>query len=90
MSRRDNFYNKEHFLFTEQFKKNKSVNLFINKLFLFNNKFTEIRQEDFKNGPLIIKEPGHYKLMENIVFEPNKHNMGKPTKEQLQKITHRI
>ena len=44
MSRRDNFYNKEDFLFTEQFKKNKSVNLFINKLFLFNNKFTEIRQ----------------------------------------------
>ena len=86
MSRRDKFYNKENFLFTEQFKKNKSINLFINKLFLFSNKFHEITQEDFKNGPLIIKEPGHYKLMENIVFEPNKHNMGKPTKQQLNKL----
>ena len=83
MSRRDRFYNEENFLFTDLYKKNKSINLFINKLFLFNNKVTEIRQEDFKNGPLIIKEPGQYKLMENIIFEPNKHNMGKPTKEQL-------
>ena len=86
MSRRDNFFNKEKFLFTDLFKKNKSINLFINKLFLFNNKVTEIRQDDFKNGPLIIKEPGHYKLMENIIFEPNKDNMGKPTKEQLKKL----
>ena len=86
MSSKDKFYNKENFLFTEQFKKNPSINLFINKLFLFNNKVTEIRQEDFKNGPLIIKEPGQYKLMENIVFEPNKHNNGKPTKEQLKNL----
>ena len=76
---------KNHLLVFSYFSKKSSFCL-KNKLFLFNNKVTEIRQEDFKNGPLIIKEPGQYKLMENIIFEPNKHNMGKPTKEQLKKL----
>ena len=68
MSRRDKFYNQENFLFTEQFKKNKSINLFINKLFLFSNKVYEIKQEDFKNLKIIDAE----KMFEKIKEENKK------------------
>ena len=33
-----------------------------------------IKQNDFVNGPYIIKRPGYYRLCEDIIFSPNKHS----------------
>lgn len=45
-----------------------------------------IKQSDFVNGPYIIKRPGYYRLCEDIIFSPNKHSDGKPTKEWLNNL----
>ena len=45
-----------------------------------------IHQHDFVTGPYIIKKPGYYRLCENIVFSPNKHSDGKPTKEWINNL----
>ena len=44
---------------------------------------TCLNQTDFDNGPVIIREPGIYRLDEDIVFSPFIENNGKPTTEWL-------
>jgi hypothetical protein len=44
----------------------------------------ELSNNDFKNGTYQIKEPGYYKLTENIEFDPNSENDYMPTPEQIQ------
>lgn len=41
---------------------------------LKNNKVVPIYQKDFKDGTYIISHSGHYKLMEDITFNPNPEN----------------
>ena len=42
-----------------------------------------LSQEDFDKGPVIIREPGVYRLKSDIVFSPFQENNGKPTEEWL-------
>ena len=44
---------------------------------------TCLNQTDFDNGPIIIREPGIYRLNEDIIFSPFIENNGKPTNEWL-------
>lgn len=85
MSFKKNLFNKKNFLFTEQFN-NHSVKEISNKIIPLKKKVFGLRQKDFITGPVIIKEPGIYKLMENISFSPNPENDGKPTDEQIKQL----
>ena len=42
-----------------------------------------LSQEDFDKGPVIIREPGVYRLKSDIIFSPFQENNGKPTEEWL-------
>lgn len=47
---------------------------------------TCLNQNDFDNGPIIIREPGIYRLDEDIIFSPFIENNGKPTTEWLNRL----
>lgn len=47
-----------------------------------NSKTYYLNNNDFTNGSFRIKEPGIYKLTENIVFSPNENNGFFPTEQQ--------
>ena len=47
-----------------------------------NSKTYYLNNTDFINGSFRIKEPGIYKLTENIVFSPNENNGFFPTEQQ--------
>lgn len=64
---------------------NYNTNNTINKLLNnFNNNcnIKYIYNSDFSNGTYIIDEPGFYELKENIIFNPNVDNKGKPYEYQ--------
>lgn len=46
------------------------------------NNVTYICQKDFLNGTYIIDKPGIYEIKENIIFNPNIDNKGKPYNKQ--------
>ena len=86
MNSRDRFFNKENFLFSEAYNNKVPINVLTNKILPFNNTVIEISQKDFMNGSYIISKPGTYKLIENISFQPNPDNDGKPTELQLKTL----
>ena len=45
-----------------------------------------LTQEDFDKGPVIIREPGVYRLESDIIFSPFQENNGKPTEEWLNSL----
>ena len=45
-----------------------------------------LSQSDFDEGPVIIREPGIYRLESDIVFSPFQDNNGKPTQEWLNSL----
>ena len=45
-----------------------------------------LNQSDFDKGPVIIREPGVYRLESDIVFSPFQENNGKPTEEWLNSL----
>ena len=82
-----NKYNANDVLFTDEFNSNTEINFLIKKTIKnINNKIIDISQKDFIDGPFVIKNPGYYKLSENIIFHPNKNNNGKPTQKQLETL----
>lgn len=59
-------------------------NLYINIYDDFKENIIELSQSDFKHGTYQIKEPGYYKLKENIEFDPNSENDYMPSASQIQ------